>query len=63
LSDTGPIKTLRTAIQDDPLVVQALAEKLKDLKVIFKHFCSRARKFTFEQSALKMFEMNDAAEL
>lgn len=54
--DDGPVLSLRKQIQDDPLVVRELALRLKELKKIFECYTIRGL-FTFESSALSLFEM------
>ena len=58
----GPVMTMRRLIQDDPLVVKALALRLKELKKIFEHFLKQGH-FKFNYSALRMFEMKDMTML
>ena len=56
LCEMGPILSLRRQIQDDPVLVKALALRLKQFKKIYNHFCVK-KQFTFKKSALSLFEM------
>ena len=54
--EMGPVMSYRRQIQDNPLVVNALAIRLKELKKVYEHYCVN-NYFKFETSALKLFEM------
>lgn len=57
----GPVQKIRAEIQDDPIIVQKLAIRLSQLKDVFKFYCDKKRRqFTYEYSALKMFQMDDS---
>lgn len=57
LHAASPVTTLRREIQDDPLVVRALAMRLKELKSMFE-FYKDSSKFRW-LSAMRLFEMED----